>query len=198
MVMSTVATIIRRSALGLTAVFAVGGLLFGLGYAYEDLPIGSALLITAAIAVPLAGLTILAILKPDIAPAVLAVGVGLFGVYAVLDLFVDFGDVPDIPFIALILALPIAVMGQRHDLWAGTLLLVLAAFPFLQVLVRMFRETAADRPPLAHLLTGSTGIVVIPLAVLGILFLIAAGLGHEASSPGRGQVQPPAREPQLH
>ena len=198
MVMGTVAPVIRKVALVLTALFAVGGLLFGLGYAFEDLPIGSALLITAAIVVPLAGLTVLAMLKPDIAPVVLTIGVGLFAAYAVLDLFVEFADAPDIPFIALVLALPIAVMGQRHDLWAGALLLVLAAFPFLQIVVRMFSEAAVDRPGLGVLLGGSTGVVVIPLAVLGILFLVAGGLGRQTPVADQGGVQPPARQTQLH
>jgi hypothetical protein len=198
MVMGTVAPVIRKVALVLTALFAVGGLLFGLGYAFEDLAIGSALLITAAIVVPLAGLTVLAMLKPDIAPVVLTIGVGLFAAYAVLDLFVEFADAPDIPFIALVLALPIAVMGQRHDLWAGALLLVLAAFPFLQIVVRMFSEAAVDRPGLGVLLGGSTGVVVIPLAVLGILFLVAGGLGRQTPVADQGGVQPPARQTQLH
>lgn len=196
MVMSTVPNAIRRTALVLTALFAVGGILFGLGYAFEDLPIWQALLITAAIFVPLAGLTILTMRRPDIAPVVLTVAVGLFAAYAVLNMFVDVIDGPDISLIALVLALPIAVMGQRRDLWAGALMLVLAAFPFVQVLVRMFSE--ADRPPFGAMLGGSTGVIVVPLAVLGILFLIAGGLGRQAPESGQGQVQPPAREPQLH
>lgn len=194
--MNTVATVLRRTALVLTALFAVGGLLFALGYAFEDLAIGAALVLTAAIVVPLAGLTILAVRRPDVAPAVLATGVGLFAVYAVLGMFVDVIDAPDIPVIALVLALPIAVMGQRHALRAGVLMLALAAFPFLQLLARMFGEAPLDRPPLDAILTGSSGIVVVPLAVLGILFLVAGGLGHGTPPAARGQVQPPAREPQ--
>ena len=127
MVMSTVPNAIRRTALVLTALFAVGGILFGLGYAFEDLPIWQALLITAAIFVPLAGLTILTMRRPDIAPVVLTVAVGLFAAYAVLNMFVDVIDGPDISLIALVLALPIAVMGQRRDLWAGALMLVAGA-----------------------------------------------------------------------
>lgn len=198
MVMSTVANVIRRIALVLTALFAIGGLLFALGYAFTDLPIGSALLITALTVVPLAGLTFLAMRKPEVAPAVLTAGVGLFAAYAVLGLFVDVVEAPDIPVIALILALPIAVIGQRHALWAGVLMLVLAAFPFLEIVVRMFGEAAADRPGLGVLLGGSTGVVVVPLAVLGVLFLIAGGRGRQTPDPGQGQVQPPARETQHH
>ena len=191
-VMNTFATVLRRTALVVTALFALGGLMFALGYAFEDLAIGAALVLTAAIVVPLVGLTILAVRRPDVAPVVLATGVGLFAAYAVLDMFVDVIKAPAIPVIALVLALPIAVLGQRRAVWAGGLMLVLAAFPFLQLLVRMFGEAALDRPPLGALLTGSTGIVVVPLAVLGILFLIAGGLGHRAPRA----VQPPAREPQ--
>lgn len=197
-VMDTVATVLRRTALLVTALFSLGGLLFALGYAYEDLALVAALALTAAIVVPLAGLTILARRRPDIAPVVLATAVGLFALYAVLGMFVDIIEAPDIPVIALVLALPIAVLGQRQPLWAGVLMLVLAAFPFIQVLARMFREVPLDRPPLGALLTGSTGIVVVPLATFGILFLIAGALGRGRPDAGQGQVQPPAREPQPH
>ena len=187
--MNTLATVLRRTGLVLTALFAVGGLLFALGYAFEDLAIGPALLLTAAIVVPLAGLVILAMRRPHVAPVVLATAVGLFAVYAVLGLFVDVIAAPVVPVIALVLALPIAVMGQRHALRAGVLLLALAAVPFLQVLVRMFSEASPDRPPLGALLTGSTGIVVVPLAAFGVLFLVAGGLGSSRPDVDQGQGQ---------
>ncbi len=196
--MGTTSTVLRRVGLVLAALLSIGGVLFGLGYAFADLPLAQALLITAAIVVPLVGLTVLAWRRPEVAPRVLLVGVGLFAVWAVIGMFVDIIEGPDVSLIALVLALPLAVMGQQRPTWSGALLVALAAFPFLQLLVRMLGETAEDGPPLGALLGGSTGIVVVPLAVIGLIFLLAGGLGRETPAGRDTPVLPPAREPQPH
>ena len=131
--MKTVSTILRRTALVLTAIFTCGGLLFALGYAFEDLGGGTAVLLAAAVAVPLAALTVLASLRRPLALRVLALAVGLYAVWGVITLFVNLVDAPDLPMIALILALPIAVVGLTYALRAGVLLVVVAAVPFLSV-----------------------------------------------------------------
>lgn len=196
--MGTTSTVLRRIGLVLTALLSIGGILFGLGYAFADLPLVQALLITAAIVVPLVGLSLMAWRSPQLAPKVLTIGVGLFAVWAVIGIFVDIINGPDVSLIALVLALPVAVMGQRRATWSGVLLLALAVFPFLQVLVRALRDTAEQGPPLGALLGGSTGIVVVPLAVLGLVFLLAGGIGHEVPTTDEAPVLPPAREPQPH
>lgn len=174
--------ILRLVALVLTALFVVGGVLFALGYAWDDPGGWTALLLTLLIVVPLIALTVLAARSPGLAGAVLAAAVGLFAVWMVLTLFVDVPDVPDLPVIALVLALPIAVLGRRHAARAGGLLLALAAVPFVSVLVRWVGERGPEGPGLADLLGGSTGAVVVPLAVLAVLFLVAAAVGDGQSA----------------
>src|SRR6478735_10151563 len=114
--MRTVSTMLRRTALVLTAVFTCGGLLFALGYAFEDPGGGRAVLLATAVAVPLAALTVLASLRHRLALRVLALAVGLYAVWGVIALVVDLVEAPDLPMIGLILALPIAVVGLTYAL----------------------------------------------------------------------------------
>src|SRR6478672_407746 len=174
--MKTVSTILRRTALVLTAIFTCGGLLFALGYAFKDLGGGTAVLLAAAVAVPLAALTVLASLRRPLALRVLALAVGLYAVWGVITLFVNLVDAPDLPMIALILALPIAVVGLTYALRAGVLPVVVAAVPFLSVVSILVRTPGVEGPRLGDLLGGSTGVVVVPLLVLAGLFLLAGVL----------------------
>lgn len=196
--MTGTSSLLRRIGLVLAALFSVGGILFGLGYAFADLPLATALLITAAIVVPLVGLTVLAWHRRELAPKVLTVAVGLFAAYATLAMFVDVVEGPDVALIALVLALPVAVMGQRHALWSGALLLVLSAAPLLEVTARMVGEPTDGRPGMGDLLGGSTGAVVVPTAVLGVIFLVAGALRRDTTASRGVPVPPPAREPQHH
>jgi hypothetical protein len=174
--MRTVSVILRRTALVLTAVFVCGGLLFALGYAFEDPGGGMAVLLAAAVVVPLAALTVLAALRRRLAPRVLAVAVGLYAVWGVIGLFVDLVDAPDLPIIALVLALPVAVVGLTYALRAGALLVVVAAVPFLSLASILVRESGHEGPGLGDLFGGSTGVVVIPLLALAALLLLAGAL----------------------
>lgn len=196
--MRTVATILRRTALGVTALFAVGGLLFALGYAFEDLELWSAVLVTAALVLPLVALVVLALRRPETALRVVTAAVVLFGAYVALDVVVELFEAPEVPLIGLVLSVPIAILGQRRALRAGELLLVLAALPFVQVLVRLLTEAAVDRPGLGALLGGSTGAVVVPLALFAGLFLAAAAFDDRGVKPVRRPAQPPARAARQH
>src|SRR6478735_3479281 len=154
----------------------IGGLLFALGYAFEDPGGGKAVLLAAAVAVPLAALTVLASVRRPLALRVLALAVGLYAVWGVITLFVNLVDAPDLPMIALILALPIAVVGLTYALRAGVLLVVVAAVPFLSVVSILVRTPGVEGPRPGDLLGGSTGVVVVPLLVLAGLFLLAGAL----------------------
>ena len=191
------ARFLRLAAVTLTALFVAGGLLFAIGSAWDDPGGWTALLVTLAIVVPLVVLTVLAAQDAELGFLVLAGAVGLFAAWMVLTLFVEVGEGPHLPVIALLLALPSAVLGRRHPGRAGGLLLALAAVPFADVLVRWFGERGAEGPGLLAILGGSTGAVVVPLAVLAVLFLVAGAAGHDNRGvPAGPQVKPPARSPQ--
>ena len=183
-------TILRRTALVLTALFVVGGLLFALGYAWEDMDLWPAVLVTAAVVLPMVGLTVLASRSPSLALKVLVAGVATFAVWAVVTIFVDV-EAPTIPVIALILALPIAVVGQRYATRAGELLMAVAAVPVVLLVLQLLSGSRREGAPLRDLLGTSTGVVVIPLALLATILLVAGATGRETPAPERPSVQPP-------
>lgn len=126
---------------------------------------------------PLAVLVALAVTRPEWSTTVLTGGVALYAVWAVVTVIFDPVEAPTMPIIALALALPIAVVGQRHPWHAGVLLIVTAAMPLMVILVRYFTEADQEGPGLGSLFGTSTGVVVIPLAIVGTLFLVA-GTAH--------------------
>lgn len=191
----SLASILRRVALILTLLFGGGGLLFGLGYAWADLAPWQALLVTAAVVVPLGLLVVLGVRSASMAVKVLWVGVVAFALWGLVTLFVDI-DLPTIPFIALILAVPIAVVGLRFATRAGELMLGVVAVPLVLVLIRLFTERGPEGPRFGDLLGGSTGVVVVPLVLLAALFLAAGAAGRgqpEAASPRVPPSTPVAR-----
>ena len=176
--------ILSLIALVLTSLFAAGGLLFALGYAFDDPGGWAAVLIAGGIVLPLAGLSLLAARKPKLAHRSLVVGVALFTAWCVLTLFVNLIEAPVTPIVALILSVPIAVLGQRRPARAGILLLAIGALPLLLLLVRMTEVWGPEQPGMGSLLTGSTGVVVIPIAAFAVLFLAAGALQRR---PARSQ-----------
>ena len=142
----SLATILRRFALALTSLFVVGGLLFALGHAFEDPGGWTAGIFAAAVVVPLVGLMVLAARSAPLALKVLTAAVVGFAVWGLVTLFVDV-DAPTVPVISLVLALPIAVLGQRYATRAGELLIAVVAVPLLLLVVRLFTERGAEGPP---------------------------------------------------
>lgn len=176
------ARILSRIALVLTALFSALGLLFALGYAWEDPGGWPAVLITAAVMLPLGGLTWLAAGAPRAGPWALQIGIAVYAVWALLSQFVPLVEAPVIPVFALILAVPTAVLGLREPLRAGLLMLSLAVVPFVCLLIRLARESGPEGPSLGDLLGTSTGVLVVPLAVLAALILTTAALDHHRAT----------------
>lgn len=207
--MRTLSLVLRRTTLVLTALFAAGGLLFALGYAFEDLGGLAAVLLALAVVLPLTALTALAVARRRLAGMVLVVAVVLYAVWGLISVFVDLVEAPDLPVLALILAVPIAVVGLTYPLRAGGLMLAVAAVPFFSVVVRLVRESGPaesglgergpEGPGLGELLGGSTGVVVVPLVVLAALLLLAAALGRRAPEAApRPTLPEPPRTVQPH
>ncbi len=185
-----VSKILRRVALVFTAVFAVAGLLFALGYAFEDPGGWPAVAITCALGLPLVGLVLVVALVPRVAFWLLLVAVVIFAGWAVAVLLGLRVDLPVTPLVALVLSVPVAVHGQRHPGRAAVLMFVLAAVPFVLVVARMVGAAGVGRPGLGALLGGSTGVVVFPLVVLAALFAVAALVRESASPPGPAGATP--------
>lgn len=182
--------ILRRTTLALTSVFAAAGIILALGYVFDDPGGWLAVLLTAAVVVPLVALVVLALGRPELATTVLTGAVVLYAVWTAVTVAFNPVDLPTMPIIALVLAVPIAVVGQRHPWHAGALMMTTAALPFVVILVRFFIEAHPEGDGLGSLFATSTGAVVVPLAILAALFL-GAGSSHQ---PLRGpKEQPPTR-----
>lgn len=181
--------VLRRVALVLTCLLTAGGTVFALGYAAQDPGGWGAVGLAAAVYAPLVGLTVLAVFRPEWSVLALIGAVVLYAVWGAVAVVFDPVDAPTMPIIAMVLAVPVAVVGQRHPWHAGGLLAAMTAVPLVVILARYFTEPVGQGPGLGSLFGTSTGVVVIPLAVLAVLFLVA-GSTHSEQELGQ---RPPSR-----
>jgi hypothetical protein len=92
--------------------------------------------------------------------------------------------------VVLALLVPLAVLGLRRALTAGVLLVALAAAQLVATVV-LWTEAAGQAPASAALFHGSSGILILPVALAGVLFLSAGLL--IADSVGFGHLSTGAR-----
>lgn len=186
---------VRYTAFTAMALFGLVGALFVAGYTFEDPGGWAAVLMTAAWMVPMAGLSVLALLRAERAAPVLV------GVTAVVIAFSladsafgiiprdDWGPVSAVAVLAL--GVTLAFLGLHRSALAGALMIV-AALAQLAATVLGFAVHGAGEggPGLGAMLGGSSGVVVLPILLVGILFMIAASLDHESL---RSQLPPRMR-----
>ncbi len=186
--MTRAARIVRYVAFGAMALFGLGGGLFAAGYAFEDPGGWAAVGMTAAWVVPVAGLSLFALLRPAAAGPVY---VGLTAVLAAATIADSaFGLVPvdawgPVGAVAVLgLGVALAFLGLHRAVLAGLLMVVLGAAQLLATLLGHTPLARGEGPGLGTLLGTSSGVVVLPLLVVGALFLISGRLAHEPLSPG--------------
>lgn len=165
---------------------AVGGL-FTAGYAFEDPGGWAAVGLTAAWLLPLAVLSVLALWRPDVAGPVIAglilllflVGVGDAVLGGLLRRLGPVGGVS-----LLVVAVALGFLGLKRSRMAGLLLVSAAVLQMIGVAVGflMAPRVAGEGPGVGALLGGSSGVLVVPVLVLGLLFLVAASAGGERLS----------------
>lgn len=183
--MTGTAKVLRYTAFGLLTLF---GLLFGLfaaGYAFEDPGGWAAVGLTLLWLVPVVALSLLALLRPVQAGPVF---VGVTVIAAVLTLIDsafsivprdDWGPVLAITVFASGIAL--AFLGLHRARLAGLLLLILGLSQFAATILGFASEIGGDEgPSLGDMLTTSSGVIVTPILVGGLLFLLAGSLNHES------------------
>ncbi|HET7724159.1 MAG TPA: hypothetical protein VFK68_05945 [Propionibacteriaceae bacterium] len=163
--------------------------LFAAGYALEDpggVPGALMVAVPAAVVVLLA---LLALWRPTWASPVFVVLVAAVLAVAVLDTFrlgFDRNVVGPVGAVSdLVVAAGLAFLGLRRSKLAGLLLVVLSLGTFGILMARTV-GAGPDRPPLSAILTGSSGVGLVPMLVIGVLFLVAGFLLHE----GRDDVLP--------
>ena len=183
--MSGTARVLRYTAFTLMTLFGLFGGLFAAGYAFMDLDTWVAIGVTAAFAVPTIALSVVAFRHPEpLAPWLVA----LTGVVAVLTLLdaglglVDTDAVGPVPvMVVLALAVVLGFLGLHRSALSGVLLVMLGLAQLGAVVLGFADELAeGGGPGPGAMLTTSSGVIVVPLLVVGVLFLIAGALTHES------------------
>lgn len=181
---------LRIVAMASVSLFGAIAALFIAGETLTDPGGWKAVALTAAWAVPLAALGVMALARPApssrVLPLVLAVvaaGVLVDSVAHLVDRDV-WGPVGSVSMFAVLI--PCGLLGLHRAGEAGTLLLAGAAVQLVATVAGMDR---AGGQPLRSALGGSTGVLVLPLVVLGALFLAAASVERWAQSHPRPQAQ---------
>jgi hypothetical protein len=188
--MTGASNVVRYAAFAVIALFSLVFGLFAAGYAFEDPGGWAAAGLTALWLGPVVALSLVALRYPAQAGPLF---VGVTAVGAVLTL-VDsaFGIVPRDewgPVLAITVfatGVALAFLGLRRAKLAGLLLLTLGVCQLAATVLGFAAElTAGEGPGLGDMLTTSSGVVVMPILVGGLLFLLAGSLAHESWHGGQ-------------
>lgn len=191
--MRRTAKVLRYTAFALMTAFGVFGGLFVAGYAFEDLDTWVAVASTAAWLVPTVALSVFALLRPDAAaPVLLGVAV-VVALVTLLDAAFRVVDVDAVgPVVAVGVfagAVALGFLGLHREALSGLLLILLAVAQFCATVLSHTRgNEPGGGPRITDLLTTSSGVIVVPMAVVGLLYLVAGALDHEP--PGLRHIGP--------
>jgi hypothetical protein len=170
------------------AVFGLLGGLFVAGYAFEDPGGWAAVGMTALWLLPLVALSVFALLRPEAAAPVfvwVTVAVGLFTPADSLFGLIprdEWGPVAVVGVFALSVAL--AFLGLHRAGLAGLLMIVTGLVQLAAIVVGVVVHEPGDGPGPGAMLGGSSGVVVMPLLLVGALFLLSGLVDHEPLRPG--------------
>jgi hypothetical protein len=183
-VMRLAAKVLRYTAFTIMVLFGVVGGLFVAGYAFEDLDTWVAIGSTAAWLVPTLVLSVFALRRPDSAAPVLVVLACVAALVTVLDAVFGFVDVdvagPVMAIAVFATAVALGFLGLHHEAVSGVLLILLAAAQLAATLIGHAGGVGEPGGPrITDLLTTSSGAVVMPMVVVGVLYLIAGALDHQ-------------------
>ena len=194
--MRLTAKILRYTAFTIMTLFGVVGGLFVAGYAFEDLDTWVAIGSTAAWLVPTLVLSVVALRWPDAAAPVLLGLAVVAALVTVLDAAFTVVDVDAVgPVMAITVfatAVALGFLGLHREALSGLLLILLAVAQLgATVLSRAGDVGEPGGPGIADLLTTSSGVIVLPMALVGALYLVAGALDHEP--PGLRHIRPTTR-----
>ncbi|HMM97099.1 hypothetical protein, partial [Phycicoccus sp.] len=183
--MAGTAKILTYTAFGVMVLFGVVGGLFVAGYAFEDLSTWAAIGSTAAWLVPGVVLCLLALTTYSAVPTVFVGLTGLVSAVTILDSTLNLVDRDALgPVVAIgvfVVGVSLAVLALRETVLAGLLLVVLGVVQLAATSIGFLDEwRSGGGPGPGHLLTTSSGVIVVPLVVVGALFLVAGRLAHRS------------------
>jgi hypothetical protein len=182
--MTGTARVLRYAAVTLMTLFGLLGGMFAAAYAFEDLGPWAALGSTSAVAVPTTVLSVVAFRSPERAAPWFVALTGAVGLFTLLDAGLRAVDAnlvgPVVAIGVFALAVSLGFLGLHRPALAGLLLVLLGAAQFGAVVLRFSGELAGGGAPgLGNMLATSSGVIVVPLLGVGILFLVAGALTHD-------------------
>jgi hypothetical protein len=143
----------------------------------------TAVWVSALWVVPLVALSVFALLRPESAGTVFVGVTGVVALFTLTDSLVgliprdDWGPVAAIVVFALGVAL--GFLGLRRSLLAGTLMVGLAVTQLLASLAGVAIRAGGDGTGPGASLGGSSGVVVLPILLIGALYVEAGRLDGE-------------------
>ena len=182
-------------AFSLMALFGLLGGAFVLGEIFTDPGGWTAVWVSALWVVPLLGLSLLALLRPETAGPVLVAVTAVVALFTLADSLVgliprdDWGPVAAILVFAL--GVTLAFLGLHRALLAGSLMVGIALTQLVATLAGVAVHAAGDGAGAG--LGGSSGVVVLPLLVIGALFVEAGRMQGDHLHWHRSPTAHPAR-----
>ncbi len=183
--MSRVGTVIKYVAFTVVALVGLFGGMFVAGNAFMDPGGWPAVAMTALWVLPMAGLIVLAFRRPITASRILVWVTAAVVLFSLVDAALgivprdDWGPVAAIAVFALLL--PLGVLGLHQARRAGLLMVVAG---LAQLVATMIATAVHDDGGPTVRLSGSSGVVVLPLLIVGALFLLAGALERESPRAG--------------
>ncbi len=188
-----VGRVLKVAALALMLVCAAALGMFAAGYALDDPGGWRGVAMVVGCAAVTAMLAAIAARRADRAGPVLAVFTLAAIGTAVADAFSlgpDRNAIGPVGAVTgCVVAVGLSVLGLRRPTLAGALLVTLSLASFGVLLVA--RGTRPDGPPVSAILTSSAGIGLVPVLVVGILFLVAGTLPDAAAPAGPAHERQP-------
>ncbi len=176
----TSSKVLRYVAFTLMTLFGLFGAMFVIGETFMDPGGWTAVWVSALWVVPLVALSVFALLRPETAGPVFVWVTGVVALFTLTDSLVgliprdDWGPVAAIVVFALGVAL--GFLGLRRSLLAGTLMVGLAVTQLLASLAGVAIRSGGDGAGPAAGLGGSSGVVVLPILLIGALYVEAGRL----------------------
>jgi hypothetical protein len=189
--MTHTAKVLRYVAFTLMALFGLFGGLFVAGEAFSDPGGWQAVAMTSAWALPIIVLSVFALRRPAAAGPVFVGATTLVVLLTLADSafgIIPRGTGPVGAVVVFAIGVALAFLGLHRPELAGLLMVVAGLAQLAATVIGRASEPGA-------MFGGSSGVVVLPILLVGLLFLLAGTLGHESlrSGPahvGRGQSTP--------
>ncbi|WP_146192403.1 hypothetical protein [Cellulomonas sp. WB94] len=185
-----------RAAFVLMMIYGAFAIVWVVGELLTDPGGAAGISISLSVVVAVVVLSMVAVRLPRLAPTLMGAAVALLLVFAVVDAMVTViprgaeavagSPGPVVAIAALVIAVPLAFLGLRSARAGGWLLVAAGIAPVVEIVARVVRGAGGG----LHL-GGSSGVVALPLILVGLLFLLGATSGRPRGRVGSGPVPDP-------